>query len=252
MNLIKLIDQELEKKSLTRRASIAHYPSSASIIGPIDGTVTGDCLRKQYYKFKHPELTESVPIGNIWKMELGNSAHSAVADILSKAGLQVKTEVSGEATIPGLKLPIRYRMDNVIIFEDGHSEGLEIKTTYSYSTEYIRKSNRPKLEHHLQANIYCVLNNFSKFHIVYIDRGSGERYAFEIKPDQNMFTNTVSRWNTLEEYLDKNELPPRDFNLFINPKTGTMMKEKTVKKVTTKSDWQCLYCSFKKSCWNLR
>jgi hypothetical protein len=70
----------------------------------------------------------------------------------------------------------------------------------------------------------------------------------EKKLEELTYEGIVARWKDLETYLEKDEVPPRDYKVVLT-KEGRVTPKRTKNHVDYKSDGRCLYCSYQSLCW---
>jgi len=255
MNIIDRIDGSLIT-SRVPRIPVSHYPSTCSVVS--GGRKYGSCLRQLYWKWTGETETNPLEVSSIWKMELGNSGHLAIINLMKKAGFDFESEVAGKVNVEGLKYPISFRLDNVIKSKT-NKVGLEVKTTFMGSTNSVRDSG-PKVEHLMQVMCYMKFAELNEFVLLYVDRGSGyrmqffltlkdEKYYCDGKEIPFTIKDILERWIELEKALEEKKLPKRDYKVWLR-EDGTVQERKVIKKVINKSDWQCLYCPFQNKCWS--
>lgn len=246
MNIINILDEHILSKESARKTT-GHYPSSASCV--VNGEVQGSCLRQQFYQFTFLEPSNPPEAGALWKFAMGNVIHDLVAKWLKEAGHKMETEVAFKQNIPGLRLPVSGRIDNIIEIK-GKRIGIEVKSKFGRGMDEIKK-NGARIEDILQVQPYMNCYGLDTFIMFYIARDSAYRLQFLAFPDKVLWEGIVERWKKLEEYLDKKEVPPRDYSVFIN-KEGGLQETKTVDGKTVKSDWQCRYCGFLDYCHGIK
>lgn len=266
-NLLQLIDEYLETYEARQRG--AHYPSSASCVLP-DGKIVGKCLRAQYYSWKGIEPTNRIKAGQKFKLEAGNAIHNRVAKWIKDMGFQVQDEYSFQVTYPTLQYPISGRIDNVIVFPDiNNFFGVEVKSGYSqyFSAPDGIENAGPRKTDLLQVILYLsFVKDLEAFYLIYFARDNGRRFQFIIDRNSEYFDEMpveeiIRRWEELEMYLKKGELPPRDYYIKYPDEIAEKLYQEYL--ATTKAkkplsfkawrrkkkgDWQCSYCLYKDLC----
>jgi hypothetical protein len=173
---------------------------------------------------------------------------------------------------------------------DGSPVGCEIKSVggyYGVKNTIKGADARPKLEAVLQCMPY--LDFYGQWGLVrwillYVDRESGAMAEYVVMLEDDGSANVQgegfaeiyrhinlksirSRWNRLTDYINRGELPPRDYTdqwsnkeILRRLKAGDLTKTdtKTVesklrtgnteKPMLKKGDWQCMYCDWKGRC----
>lgn len=176
--------------------------------------------------------------------------------------------------------------------------GIEVKSISGYKgprTVFGVKSKKghwlslpePKSDHLLQATLYHMFfclhkKEYKYWKLAYLNREDGARKEFDIdlvpEVTEDGFTlhrvyvdrkpykyelygeSILYRYEQLHRYLESEELPPRDFDLYYDDaKIAAMAKTNRLSKVhmelfkkkkkVKKGDWQCSYCPFKDICY---
>ena len=251
MNMVNLLYEqtlrdEAEKKAARGPRKPHHYPSSACAI--VKGKFEGKCRRATWFEWKGFEPTNPMDAPALFKTNTGNLIHGQLNDILSRAleGLgygRGSEEVEFHWTPEGLKYEFSGRMDNVFV-HDGVRYKAEWKSTYGRGADFIKRDG-PKIENLLQCLIYLEQAEVPANYVVllYAARDSGYVFGYLVSKDpagllvEHMnsskvevipvtMVGVISATKILEEYLEGDAPPPKDFH-------GT---------------WQCDYCSFRKLC----
>ena len=109
----------------------------------------------------------------------------------------------------------------------------------------------PKFDHfaQLQIGMYGEGAEYGLLH--YHNKNTGEESIHLMKIHLEFVEDLINHlWSIKEEAFD-GKIPERPYQGFPNKDFTDLMKTKTVNKVTTKTDWHCLYCDYKDKCWNL-
>ena len=275
---------------------VGFYPSSASVeYKDDDGNrkVDGACLRQQFYSHCGVERTEPMTDEVKLKLEFGNWAHEMLVEMIKIQGSYLGDEVRmfqpGPPAVSG-------RADLFVEDpRDGSPVGCEIKSVGGYygvkATIKGTKAQppRPKPDHILQCMPY--LDFYGKFGLtrwvlLYFDRDSCAMAEYTIMLDDDGsaivqgddFVETHrhlnvklirDRWIQLQEFIEKGELPPRDYVLQWSNKeilakkaNGELSKTdeksvdsklksgKTDEPLLSKGDWRCAYCDWKTKCYS--
>lgn len=159
----------------------------------------------------------------------------------------------------GLEFPFSGRIDKIISIEGKRGLG-EWKSTYGYGANMIKKEG-PKLEALLQARTY--LDNpyipLDFITLVYIARDSGYMFGYYIEMDGDKLichhmssgkvdvrridlNMIVKACQEVEQHVNAETLPEKDYQGFVNSKTNTLTKA---------SAWQCRYCSYRGLCYGV-
>lgn len=191
---------------------------------------------------------------------------------------------SGQVVIDGslrdggvaLRHPISARTDALFIDRDGAKAGAEIKSTYGAGVQKM-KDRMPEDRTLTQVLFYLALFGAERYYIPIVSRDDANRVLFVVsrkdrasclagyevhrvlptgdtakagEVPHERYVRALSRLKELEGYLERKELPEREFQVAI--KNGEIKQKFQKNKVEYKSDWQCLYCSFKNKCWGER
>lgn len=254
------------------------YPTQASVFADYGQykKLHGKCMRAAYYSCMGiPELEEDRKVSGLTVMKLGDYAEKMILDIMSDIGALVES---------GTKFEIKNynvfgKLDAIIKVED-EEIGLEVKSIGSnkYAVNSIFGSPwnepAPKWPHLLQTLVYCYAfrERISKFIILYIRRDTGETKEFTVsivsekdtlypvidgKIDKRYtLADLLSRYSELQSYLEKSQVPPRDF-IKIYPKSiipqyvklGIISKKQSENyKTTPFGDFECRYCGYVNIC----
>lgn len=270
LSLLQDVLVKEQSESALRRTtySVRHNPSSASVSK--EGVVTGACLRQLYYKASAEPSSEPSDGGSILKMEFGNVIHDYLASKLQKIpGLTYKAEVPGKLIVDDLTKEVSYRLDGLVFGGEEYDNtlgGVEIKTVFGRKMDSIKEYG-PSDDHLLQIVCYFkALPEVKWFSLLYFARDTGYRIEYQLfkdgddiymygpgvsEPTKLLFTweQIKERFKTYEGYLERKELPPRDYKVWLSP-SGQIMAVKTIKGDKYKSDWRCLYCNWKTKCWS--
>jgi hypothetical protein len=247
-NLIDKID-EYFLRDREHKEKICHYPSEIN-----------ECRRKSVYKWIGTKQSNSIDASGIWKMEIGNSIHLLIYQVLEKSGLDIINEVAEKYKHPDLKHEISYRVDNIFL-ENGEAVLIEVKTTYGHGAVELKKTG-PKIGDLMQVFLYMDMCDLKKAYMLYVARDNMYRMQFDIEFKNNIFyVNGTKKEITIDNlfeifkntekavdlYHDCGELPKRDYIAVI--KNGEIKDKIQFKNVEYKTNWQCGYCSYKNKCW---
>jgi hypothetical protein len=254
----------------TKLREIRHNPSSASIRRP-DGTVVGACLRSLFYKAKAFAVTNPKELTTKLQGDFGNAIHKTLQDRLQKhKSIKLVPESAGKVSVDGLTKEVSFRLDGLVSYH-GEMGCLEIKTVNSFAlTRMLKTVGGPKEKDILQVLSYFGTNpDLMWAAIIYFGRDTAFRSEHHIvKQSDGSFTirnvvpegkekkieglsyeEIVKRWKELEDYLEKDEVPPRDYKVVLD-KEGKVTEKRTKNHVDYKSDQECLYCSYQDLCWS--
>lgn len=260
-SLTRLIYKTLED---TNREFVpqAHYPSSASFKYS-DGTVIGPDILSQY--LKHTGVKPSNPPDGpaLLRMRMGDAAHVAIADALGKANVKACPESRFKMSVPGLRLPVSGRVDNLIEL-GGELEVVEVKSSQDnamFGKGWGIADKGPKEDHILQVIAYlnCV-PGLKRARFIYVARDnggmlefivdrSGDSYSVNGKPVRELsWAGMVSRWAMLESLVAAKTAPEPDYRPWLN-KDGKIMSVKTIKGVSYKTPWRVSYDAYRDYVW---
>jgi len=256
MNLISAMDEFLTKRSEGGRARTDHWPSDIS-----------NCTRQLFWKWRGEPREGGTNPTLEWKFALGNAVEDFVAEFLTGAGIPIARKIKGKKNIEGMKHKISYELDGIISDEKGRA-GLEVKSSFGYGIAKTKKQGYPDQTHCEQVTMYMTLENLDRFYIVYVARDSSYRTAFLVeklgifeegsdkdftifingRPTKLDFEILKQRLIRLEGFLDRDELPPRDFQAAI--KNGEIRKVFVKNKQDYHTHFRCLSCPFQQKCWS--
>lgn len=254
MDLCKMLDEQLEFDNKKYREEHgerkSHYPSELC-----------DCKRKIWYKWKNWPESNPIEGNHLLKMAIGNVIHDFLFSVLAKKGIQIEQEIEFKEKVEGSTYPISGRIDYLFVDLDGGLTGVEVKTTSGYGTDAIIKANYPKPEHLSQVGIYTSCTEVKRFIILYADQQKGWKKQFNISNIEGKiyvegapyegfrFDKVKSDIKQIEANLQSMDPPARDFKIAI---VDGVIKDKFTKdKVDYKSQWNCMYCQYLNTCWEL-
>lgn len=256
INTVNLVYEQLLKENEFRERSHRHYPSGAC--ANIDGQFVGKCRRATWCEWHNNiEKTNPIDAPALFKMQVGDLIHNHLDNIMDRALLdkgfeQVPDEDVGNEKAfiwqcSFLKYPFSGRKDKRFKYQDKIYTA-EWKSTYGRGTDYIKKDG-PKIENLLQCAIYLEQDIYpiNDIILMYAARDTGYLFGYFISKEdsgfrlEHMNSSKVEivkfnfNWiidaiKMLEEYLDGDVPPPKDYQM--------------------NKDWQCNYCSYQKWCDN--
>lgn len=242
VNILNRIDAwlvEQDRQKLNTRERTSHHPSGAN-----------KCLRQMYYDWTNEPVSNYRTATDIWRMNLGTWMHKMFAHYLREMGEQVIDEVEMYLRDDRLMYPIHGYLDNVIEI-DGLLYGIELKTVFGQGGKSIQLSGKPREDDAVQSKIYLVANELAGYFIDYLARDSFYRTEFEIvmtADEKRVFKGKIiDKFIRLETCVTNKILPNRDYNAVV--KDGEIKKDIQHKTVKYKSDWQCLYCVYRDTCY---
>lgn len=243
MNLLNEVDKFLEQKEKNKLDNLAldcHRPSGYS-----------KCRRELYWMWTKYPVSNYPTATDIYRMSVGTWIHEGFAKILKEMyGEKVKEEIEFMLHPEELKYPIVGHIDDVISIDD-EVIGVELKTSFGRGITSIAKDGKPRDEHSDQAKIYLACNPIDRFKIPYLGRDSFYRTEFDIvmtsESKVNFINKIVAKFKYIEECIEFKVTPARDFHAVV--KDGEIRDKVQHNKVEHKSDWQCLYCNYRDSCY---
>jgi len=271
---LNLIDEVMTSEREVRAVkykdyAYRHNPSSASFKKQ-DGTVIGSCMRQLWYKATKVKESNATDSASFLKMGFGDAIHDWFMRKLQKSKkITLLPEVGGRVLMDPLTREISFRVDGLATHRS-ELGGFELKTTQGMALSWMKKAGKgPKEDHLLQILSYFGTNEAIQWYsLVYVARDSAFKMEFHITKEddgyyfQSVFPNgpktkipelsfqgIVSRWVTLESYVKSEIMPPRDYKIVFND-SGEIVPNRVKKGVRYRSDWRCLYCSFKDLCWS--
>jgi len=165
-------------------------------------------------------------------------------------------------SVDGLEMPMSGRIDKIMNINGKRGIG-EWKSTYGYGANYIKKDG-PKLEALLQCRSYLTNPELDLDFVilVYIARDSGYMFGYFIEMGENqddmtlfhmnsgkaevrqvVFSEIVRACKEVEDFVEGEILPERDYHVNVNPKTNTLVQKG--------GDWQCRYCNYRGICYGV-
>jgi len=224
------VETYLRSKKKDFKVQEHHHPSSARVaIGDKIVCGVGGCLRAQYWNWMGVEPTNPINLNGLHNVTIGHAYEDWYEEGLKILGKEYQREVAFKADI-GLKYQMSGRID-FLVKEDNGWEGVELKTSYGRGMDYYKKTKKPKESYLLQ--MLCYFEYLEKpikvFHNPVFARDNFYRTTFKIEKGKTEYTfkQIVASWRELEGFLERKELPPRDFN---------------------DKDYQCRYCAYKNKC----
>jgi len=277
-----IINNYLMSRTRLPRPRRAFYPSETSCIVKNSlgySEIIGRCLREVYWKWLDEPETNTPSAVVERKFMLGNIAEKAEIEIIKRAGIFVDDHVKFVDEYLGTSGEV----DAVINLPKLGLVGLEIKSVWGYqgTTGVIQSTKKtpffPKGSHLLQ--VMCYLHHFTEenrikipiFKILYIDRGSGEsaEHTLRLLEGHPVINGEIWKEVSIDKikaridefygYLQRKELPPRDFDYEYNHTKIEIMAENNLlnkeqeklrsrRKHVPVADFQCRYCSFLTKC----
>lgn len=282
--VLKILTEQLNTQAVPRtRPSDEFYVSGAScemknVFGELVNE--GACRRQTYYRMtgqkpdKEDVYTRQAAYGDV--------VSDFEADLAKKAGIYLAHEHSIFMEKEGVRIKGRSDLLVEVPLESGNKEriGVEFKSVGSYhskkGTILTPRGVKffPKIAHALQSAVY--LDHYKQFgfthwQIIYIDRAMGDvaTHIVQLTEEGDISVNSeligvnvkdiYKRWAEVWEYIQKGEVPDRDYELkYSQDKLRKMSRRGELSKTDLglfskgkleKGDWQCNYCEFAKTCW---
>ena len=180
-------------------------------------TDAGKCPRAIYFKFKkYPRKEPEARILRIF--DHGDYTHMRIMSVLFSLGIVRAAEIK----IPPQEI-ISGRADAIIGFE-GKPYVLEIKSSSRYKFE---KLQEPDPDHLKQLQLYLHYFKIPQGIIIYEDKDTQDLKEFVIEYDPELVEKTLKEFETLQEMIKTNTIPPipKDIEL-----------------------WRCQYCEYREEC----
>lgn len=272
------IDSQLCSPKMAFGNSRNLYPSEASVqyrdeeLGEL--VTEGTCLRKSFWRIKGVTGAPFDAKAEI-TFELGKAAEKMFVEQCKRKGLWVANNVEFFTT--DLGFPLKGELD-IILSEppEGKIYGAEVKTFAGYKARKdifgnVKEPGFPRMSNLLQTLTYLEL--FRRimycFRLIYLDLETKDRCSFKIElleqdgirwplvegKTVKLFSvqDIFSRYRQLQQFIERDELPPRDYNHKWSDQKiekmwslGRLSKAKydKYKKGQRVGDWQCAYCSY--------
>jgi len=191
----------------------------------------GECLRKQYYRWKQVPGGAATSYRTWLSARLGSAYEQAFLGAYRAQGLLKSSNAKFRVTVMGLT--ISGETDGVT----KKGEILECKSLYGKAF-YMKLGdsvmNRPKREHLCQIMVYLGCLGLDTCILPYGSRdNTAKRQGYRIRKkdierEGILFIRIIYRWKQLQKCLATETLPPRDFDY---------------------ENWHCSYCPYKNLCY---
>jgi len=270
------------------RSPIRYFPSEASMINPILGLI-GACNRKCYYSIMGVQPAN--PIDPTGRRVLYSGKMIEVREInwakqanIYKDNSVKFTNIVGKIKISGEIDAVFHTPEDLITLE-----GIEYKTGSGdyfkgevYGTPLWGKTKVavPKADNLLQVMLYLDYFNkpnqspyiLKRFTLIYQDRACSKpthhEHTVELAPDGGAIVNgspwpmfnvngIYQRYNELNSYVEKNEVPPMDYKNYLSQadlkemyNSGELSKARYLSNLKKQNpmNWHCEYCSYRDRC----
>ena len=200
--IAKIFDDAAETARRETRQKKTFSPSSL-LYG------SSQCARRWYYHFDGSPSIDNTESRSFAIMQAGTDAHTAIQNLMEKAGILEEAEREITASDP----PIRGFLDALVNI-DGERYVVEIKTTSQESFVFKQASMNPTDYHRLQILIYMGILNVDKGFFIYQNRNTLEMLyiPIEMTEDNKQFLEESLEWmrNTRQAY-DDGKIPNRPF-----------------------------------------
>lgn len=294
------------------RKSSSNHPSAASQIfddGHGEKKVIGGCLRAQYYRIKGFEQSGERVLDYEVAADMGDAYHELVVRWFRQHGFGMGLQVlDAETSLYDVATRMSGRKD-LLCWDYTINEpvGIEIKSVGDFKAGMV--IDKPAVDHVMQSGIYLDYMQRNVpigqaapryWYVLYIARS--ENWKCKKKAHQSPFnliwdfkihlqgTKVVTagisdlyldqvdvskirdRYHELNQYVDSDQLPPRDYELSFSEekitylyKTGQLAYKKDKDAVKswlengaapgtldlTLGDFECRFCEYANTCWNL-
>lgn len=234
--LIAYVKTHLHKQRKPR----SHWASRASV--KIGDKVQGACLRMQWYEWMEVPWTNPADENAGFRFAMGNLIEDWYEEGLKILGVPYVRGEKFKLYPKGLKNHVTCKLD-FRVDNKGEWEIIEVKSSFGRGMGLYKKEQLPKDIHSMQMLCYlsvpelgCVIANNPIF-----ARDNFYRLSFRVSLTEDgklwcngrilpyTFEGIVERWRELEAYIDKKELPPRDYD--------------------NQKRYPCMYCNFRNKCW---
>jgi CRISPR/Cas system-associated exonuclease Cas4 (RecB family) len=195
------------------------------IVGRYYPSEIGSCIRKLWFSYKHPKMTEP----DLLKVfEMGNILHDFVVDV-------IKSEKNPDVELVQTEMPFEVKMKNFVI--SGRVDDIVlIKTSKKNilievkSISDIAKLSDAKPQHKVQLQLYMFATKIREGILLYIDKKNLHSKVFTIQYDEAESINALERFNILHNYLVQDTVPEAEA------------------KIDTDKNYMCRYCEYKDEC----
>jgi len=282
-NLLDLLKVYVNNPPVVRReASDCNYPSSLSIkyVNSYGETeIVGGCNRANAYRRRGDTPTDRSGFSNQLVMKAGKKVEETIINYVQKMGIW-----------RGSNIRFFDRMYNVsgeidlFVEVNGKLILVELKTIYGmYADKDIlgvewrkkTKDGYPKVPHLIQVAPYLekYRDITDELHLIYFNRGNflfpaefiitlDKTGIICVNGKQSIVTlrGIRERILELEDYIEQEKLPPRDYALkYSEEKAKALIESGRKKKYWLGNwkrnkgivgDWNCTYCNFKSKCWS--
>lgn len=269
--ILEEVIEEEDKNYVSKPYEYRHNPSS-STMKRADGKIIGACLRQLWMKAKAFPVSNPKEFKTKLQAGFGNAIHTWVLEKLQKSKrLAVIPEAPGKVSIDPLTRQVSFRLDGLVTHK-GELGVFELKTQQGFGLlKMLRDNNNlPAPKDILQVLDYFGTNPAIMWGaLVYLGRDSGLRAEYHIWKDDEgkwmikgliphvsptpidelTFEKVVDRWKELEGFIDRDEMPPRDYKVVY--RAGVIVPHMVKNGTKYKSDFNCIYCSYKDACWSL-
>ena len=173
---------------------------------------SGECPRKQVLSYLGVEVmfAPDARLSNIfsdgkWRhtrwqtMLLSCGALDDIEVPLTWSRRRVKGSMDGQGVVPHDHMNLDWR---------GVEFGFELKGVNPFGYAKAVKAGRPMSGHMEQVQKYMLLSGLELFSIVYENKGTNEWHEWVVTPDKELQDKAREEIDTLNEAIDKQELPP--------------------------------------------
>jgi hypothetical protein len=188
-----LLEKYIAKEHKPKRIG-KYYPSEI-----------GNCLRKVWYSYKHPQ---EIDIDKQKIFEVGHMIHAFVIEVLKYVRngnvKLLKYEFPFDIRID--KFQISGRVDDLLLLKVENNKLLvEVK-----SCKNVEAIKKPHLHHKLQLQFYMYATGVHDGAMLYVDKNNLKSKVFPINFNQQEAEKIVERFKLLHTSLISNKLPPAE------------------------------------------
>ena len=198
-------------------------PQRTRPLGWFHASEAGMCPRALFYKIRRPKEPDE---STLRLFHLGTVLHEDIQRILANyfkdnnAGFEFERPIT--ITDHDTELVVSGVVDGIIFGKK--RTVLEFKTTKTLY--YIKEKNEPQKHHVSQLMMYMRAMLADVGYVVYIDKGSYEIKAFEVKFDKDEFERLMDKFRSVYFELKENVLP----------------------KNAPEDEMDCRFCSYQEEC----
>lgn len=243
------------------------------------------CLRDQFWSLKGEPETNPTDFKGAMKMKLGDAVEKIIVEtVLTKMSF-VGYHFRGTQVAVGQSNPDWNGYLDALMYHEADKVWtpfvLEIKTKSGFGADLFGRQPEPSLEYMTQLGLYLknehergITNKGMFLYVLLSDKSFGDIITIDCEYDPTTNSIRATRWvhsdgtegkldyvvplqqaldrlKKLNEYVEKNEVPPPDYKYKypLTPETVKDIPDAKLKKIiegsTVHGDWQPLYSRFK-------